>query len=53
MWTRSFHVLKYGLFNLYRYSNDARQVETGYEKENEDNKQAQPAAKKDDKKGKK
>lgn len=35
MWTRSFFVVKYALFNLYRYSNDARQVETGYERENE------------------
>jgi len=36
MWTRSFFVVKYALFNLYRYSNDARLVETGYERENDD-----------------
>lgn len=55
MWTRSFYVVKYALFNLYRYSNDARQVETGFEKENDDSgaKQAPVGGKKDDKKGKK
>jgi alpha-N-acetylglucosamine transferase len=26
MWTRSFYVVKYALFNMYRYSNDARLV---------------------------
>lgn len=55
MWTRGFFVVKYALFNLYRYSNDARQVEIGYERENEESgaKQAPVGGKKDDKKGKK
>jgi alpha-N-acetylglucosamine transferase len=30
MWARSYYVVKYALYNLYRYSNDARLVETGY-----------------------
>ena len=54
MWTRSFFEVKNALFNLYRYSNDARQVETGYERENDDSGAKQAATgKKEDKKGKK
>jgi hypothetical protein len=32
MHTRSCHILRQGLINLYRYCGDARQVESGYEK---------------------
>lgn len=56
MWTRSFYVLKYGLWNMYYYSINARGVETGSEKENEEilvpvPQGKQPPPKKDDKKG--